>query len=267
MISPQTISDGNTPKKAVLSLKNVLYWQEMKRHRVHIYRSRSHLWITILTMIAPFVYLLLFSKIANIASTTLFLDLLVSCWRLLVAYAVAVGLGWLMAVCFYRGRRAIVMLPVFDVLQSFPTFAALPIGVYFWGRTNFTTIFFLVFTIIWPVFFSILSSMKLIKHDWEEAVEIAGLSGWNYLKLFLFPLSIPGLITGSIVGLGEGWEALVATEMIVEMKTGLGPFFQSNVGNVGITMFGILGFLILIFVINKLLWIPLLDWGHHTMEE
>ncbi len=239
----------------------------MKKHRIRIYRSKRHLWITLLTVIAPFVYLLLFSQIAHIASAQLFADLLVSCWRLLVAYILAVILGWLMAVCFYHGKRAIVMLPFFDVLQSFPTFAALPIAVYFWGQTNFTTIVFLVLTVIWPIFFSILSSMKLIKHDWEEAVEIAGLRGWDYLRLFLFPLSIPGLITGSIVGLGEGWEALVATEMIVGMQTGLGQFFQSNATSTGVTVFGILGFLILIFVINKLLWIPLLDWSHHTMEE
>ncbi len=241
--------------------------EKMKRHRVHIYKSRRHFWITLATVVAPFVYLFFFSQLAHIASARLFYDLLVSCWRLLIAYAIAVLFGWLMAVCFYRGRRAVVALPLFDVLQSFPTFAALPTAVYFWGQTNFTTIVFLVLTVVWPIFFSVLSSMKLIKHDWEEAAEISGLRGWDYFRLFLLPLSIPGLITGSIVGLGEGWEALVATEIIVSMKTGLGQFFQNNAENTAVTAFGILGFLILIFVINKLLWIPLLDWSHHTMEE
>ena len=239
----------------------------MKRLRVRIYKSRPHLYITILTVIAPFAYLFFFSELAHIAAGELFYNLFVSCWRLLVAYAIAVALGWTMAVCFYRGRQAEVALPIFDVLQSFPTFAALPTAVYFWGQTNFTTIFFLVITVIWPIFFSILSSMKLIKHDWGEAVEIAGLRGWNYFRYFLLPLSLPGLITGSIVGLGEGWEALVATEIIVGMKTGLGQFFESNAENTAVTAFGILGFLILIFVINKLVWIPLLDRGHHMMEE
>jgi ABC-type anion transport system duplicated permease subunit len=94
-----------------------------------------------------------------------------------------------------------------------------------------------------------------------------GLRGWDYLKYYLVPLSIPGIITGSIVGLGEGWEALVATEMIVGTKTGLGPFFQGFSQNVPVTIFGILGFLIIIFSINKLLWIPLLDWSHSKLEE
>ncbi len=36
-------------------------------------------------------------------------------------------------------------------------------------------ILFLIVTIIWPIFFSVISSMKLIQKDWEEVVEIEGL--------------------------------------------------------------------------------------------
>lgn len=239
----------------------------MRRHRVHIYKSRQHLYLTLLTIIVPFIYLLLFSQFAKIAASTLFTDLGVSFMRLVIAYICAAGLGWLMAVSFYTGKRSVIALPIFDVLQSFPTFAALPMAIYFWGATNFTTIFFLIITVIWPVFFSILSSLRLIKHEWQDAVQIMGLSGVDYLRKFLIPVSIPGLITGSVVGLGEAWEALVATEIIVRMKSGLGPFFQSFSTNPSVTAFGILGFLILIFSINKLIWIPLLDWSHHKVEE
>src|SRR5205823_1126122 len=117
--------------------------------------------------------LFVFSFITGLSPERLVFDVAQSFWRLLIAYLAAAAIGWLMAVCFYRGKRAIVALPIFDVLQSFPTFAALPLAVFFWGKSNFTVIFFLVITIIWPVFFSILSSLKLIKHEWQEAVEVA----------------------------------------------------------------------------------------------
>ena len=256
----QTVHLEQEPKKCYTI-------EEMRRHRISIYKSRPHLYVTLLTVMAPFAYLLLFSQFAKIAASTLFADIGVSMWRLIIAYLISAVLAWLMAVLFFRGKASVVALPAFDVLQSFPTFAALPLAISFWGPSNVTTIIFLIFTIIWPLFFSILSSMKLIRHEWEEAVEIYGLSGMDYLRYFLIPVSIPGLITGSIVGLGEAWEALVATEIIVGMKSGLGPFFQGFATNPGVTVFGILGFLILIFSINKLLWIPLLDWGHHKLEE
>jgi len=139
--------------------------------------------------------------------------------------------------------------------------------VLFWGATNTTVIVFLVLTIIWPIFFSVVSAMKMVKHEWEEAAQIMDLKGWHFFKYFLMPISIPSLITGSIIGLGEGWEALVATEIIVGVQSGLGNFFNSYSTNVQVTAFGILGLLVLIFSINKIIWLPLLEKTHERLAE
>ena len=237
------------------------------RHRVTIYPTNIHLIATFFVMLLPFVFLIVFAGLAHLAVGTLFLELAASVSRLAVAYGIAAAAAWIGAISFYRGKLAAVALPVFDVLQSFPTFAALPIATHLWGRSDTTVILFLIITVIWPIFFSILSNVRLMKHDWEESAEIVGLKGFDYLRLFVLPVSIPGLITGSIIGLGEGWEALVATEIIVHTNTGLGNFFQQYAQNTPITSFGILGLMVLIFSINKLIWIPLLDWSHRLLEE
>lgn len=237
------------------------------KHRIKIYNSRLHLALTIFFIVAPFIFLLLFARLTSVATSVLFGDLFVSFLRLLVAYSIAVIIAWVLAVSFFGGRRALIALPMFDVLQSFPTFATLPLAVYFWGASNFTVVFFLILTVIWPMLFSIIGSLRLIKHDWQEAVEMSGISGVTYMKKFIFPVSIPGLITGSLIGLGEGWEALIATEIVVKEKLGLGNFFLIYSSNPKITFLGILGFLILIFSINKLIWTPLLDWSHGKMED
>ena len=44
-------------------------------------------------------------------------------------------------------------------------------------------------------------------------------------------------------------------------------FNWPRITNPKITFLGILGFLILIFSINKLIWTPLLDWSHGKMED
>lgn len=239
----------------------------VKHHRVHIYAKEWHLVFTFFVLVLPLLFLIVFAGLTHVAVLGLLTELTRSVWRLGVAYIIAVFLAWVSAVLFYRGKAATVALPVFDVLQSFPTFAALPLATYFWGRTDTTVILFLVITVIWPIFFSILSSLRLVKHDWEESAEILGLTGFDYLRLYLLPISIPGLITGSIIGLGEGWEAMVATEIIVKVKDGLGNFFQTFSQNATMTTFGIVGLLLIIFSINKLVWIPLLDWSHRLMEE
>lgn len=239
----------------------------MPHHRIDIYRSRWHLAATFLLIFVPFIYLLLFSRLAEVDHGRLFYDLMVSAGRLLVAYLIAAMLGWVCAVAFYHGRRASIALPIFDVLQSFPTFAALPLATLAWGPSNTTVILFLVITVLWPIFFSIISSLKQVNREWRDAAQVAGLRGWQYVRLFLVPISLPGLITGSIVGLGEGWEALVATEIIVGIKNGLGVFFQASVQNLTITALGILGLLGVIFSLNKLIWLPLLEWSHHLTGE
>lgn len=232
-----------------------------------IYRSHLHWIATLLVITAPFIYLLIFSRLTNIAAGKLGSDVIFSLGRLAAAYVISVIFGWILAVSFYSGRRSIFALPTFDLLQSFPTFALLPLAVLVMGVSNTTIIFFLIFTIIWPIIFSIISGLKLIKRDWYEAAAVYNLHGWRYIRNFLWPASLPGVITGTIIGLGEGWEALIATEIIVRMPKGLGNFFQSYVSNPAITGFGVLGFLVLVFSINHLLWLPLLEWSHRQLEE
>lgn len=239
----------------------------MHKKPIKIYKSKWHLIFTFFVIILPFAFLLIFSQLADIATTKLFNNVFISFLRLMIAYFIATILAWILAIFFYKGRRSDIALPVFDVLQSFPTFAILPLMTFFFHTSNLIIIFFLIITVIWPILFSIISSLKLIKREWEEAAIIFKLKKWNYLKYFIFPISIPGLITGSIIGLGEGWEALIATEIIVHTKTGLGNFFQTFSTNPTITILGILGFLILIFSINKLIWLPLMEWSHKKMEE
>ena len=238
----------------------------MTRKRSLIYRSRLHVLATVFFLLLPFAFFFFYAQLTSLSTGDLFSDVLVSCVRMIVAYVIAAVLGWVMAVAFYSGRRALVALPLFDVLQSFPTFAALPLAVLKFGNGNTTVIFFLMINILWPVFFTIISSLKLSKHEWKEAMQIYQVRGWQYVKQYLLPVTIPGLITGSIIGLGDGWEALVATEMIVAPKKGMGVFFQAFSNNPTITALGIFGLLLLIFVVNKLLWLPLLEWSHRTME-
>lgn len=238
-----------------------------KPKRVKIYQSRVHLLATFLFLSLPFAFFLGLSEFIHLPATTLFADIFNSLYRMTIAYLIATVLGWIFAVLLFKGKRSAIALPLFDVLQSFPTFAALPLTVYFLGVNSATIILFLIVTIIWPIFFSVISSLKLIQKDWEEVVEIVGLKGWKYLVYFLWPISIPGLITGTIIGLGDAWEAMIATEIIVGIKSGLGNFFNFYSKNPTITAFGILGFLLLIFSVNKLIWLPLLEYSHRRMEE
>jgi NitT/TauT family transport system permease protein len=234
-----------------------------------VYPSFSSLLFTVFLVAMPFAFLFVGTQVGHIAFWPLMGDLGLSAYRLAIAYFFSVTAAWILAVMFYRGLRGKVALPIFDVLQSFPTFAAMPMAVYVLGteRIDTTIIFFLVITIMWPILFSIISSLKMVRNDWQDASQIYNLHGIQYYTKFIIPVSLPGVITGTVIGLGEGWEALIATEMVVNADRGLGHFFMANAQSVGITAFGIAGFLLLIFVFNRFVWLALLDWSHQLMEE
>ncbi len=239
----------------------------MRKKMMHVYRSKAHLAGTIAIIVVPFLCLLYFSKVTHIESRVLFENLFISFLRMAAAYVLAAIIGWVLAIMFYRGRRSDYFLPLFDVLQSFPTTAALPLAVLYWGKNNFTVIFFLAFCIIWPIFFSLVNTLRLLKPEWEESTKIGGLSNFQYLRSFLVPVSIPALITGSIIGLGDGWEALVATEIVVGIQMGMGQFFVRFAENSTVTALGILAMLIVVFSINKIVWTPILERTHHFLED
>jgi ABC-type nitrate/sulfonate/bicarbonate transport system permease component len=234
-----------------------------------VYPSLQSMLVTVALVAAPFLFFFIGAQIGGIKFWPLMGDLGTSALRLAAAYLVSVTLAWILAVLFYQGLRAKVALPIFDVLQSFPTFAALPLAAFLLGPENIegTIIFFLVITIMWPILFSIISSLKMMRNDWQEAAAIYNLKGKDYLRYFVIPVSLPGVITGTVIGLGEGWEALIATELIVKAQQGLGSFFGIYEHNVYMTAFGITGFLLLIFVFNKFVWLSLMDWSHQMMEE
>lgn len=236
-------------------------------HPFPIARSRAHILSSLVVLSIPFAAFWFFSAFTGISAVRMMAELGVSLMRVVVALVISIVLAWTLAVLFYSGTRGAVALPIFDLLQSIPTSALLPLAVLYLGPSTLTVIAFLIVTIVWPLLFSVISALKLIRKDWEEAVSMAHLNTFDYVRYFLLPASIPGLITGIIIGLGEGWEALIATELIVKTPQGLGAFFAAFSHDPQATAVGIVALMTIIFAINKLVWLPLLEWSHRMVEE
>lgn len=236
-------------------------------HHFSVNRSFHHLIVAFGLILLPLFGFFIFSQISGISFNVAIGDLFVSFFRISLAFIIAVCLAWLLVIFFIRGKTEGVTLAIFDVLQSLPTFTILPIAVHFFGQSEITIIFFLVITIIWPIIFSIVSSLKQVDKNWHEAVTMSRIHGFDYIHYYLFPVTAPGIVTGAIIGLGDGWEALIATEIILQTKRGLGPFFQLFSDNTGMTLFGVLIFLSVIFTLNKFIWLPLLEKSHRLTEQ
>lgn len=238
------------------------------RRYLKIYKKKIHALWTFLIVLLPFLFIVLFTPLSYSEKMSFMSDLGASSVRLVVAYVISLFLAIVLGITLSRGRVGTVSLPVFDVLQSFPTFAMLPLAVHVFGPSDMTVIFFLVVTVVWPMLFAIISSQKLIKTAWEEAATVYGATGIKRFTHFALPVAAPGIVTGSIVGLGEGWEAVVGAELIVGLKDhGLGGFFESGGTQGHVVFFGVMALLLFIFVLNHIIWLPLLEKSHKMLTE
>ena len=129
-------------------------------------------------------------------------------------------------------------------------------------------VLFAVTSIIWPILFATLTAIKSAHSDLSDAATIFGARGWRRIPYYLAPLSLPAVLTGSIVGIAIGWEAVIGAELIVHL-VGFGSFIlTASTEGVNKTAFaGMLAILLLVFVINRLVWAPLLADSNKRYAE
>lgn len=236
-------------------------------HIHHIYKKRHHRLIAILTLLAPIILLALLGGLAKSDFISILNALGLSVYRLALGYSISLVLGITLAIAFGTSKFGDAMIPVFDVMQNIPSFALIPVFALFLGYTNAMAIIFIATSVIWPILFYILHAIRSARIDLNDVATIFGATGLKRILNYLIPLSWPAIITGSIVGISIGWEAVIGIE-IIGFHSGIGVFLNnaSTAGNNALLTAGIATILILVFVINKLVWMPLLKKTEYYAE-
>ena len=218
------------------------------------------MWIILAALVTTGAALALLGYFAHVEWLPLGEALARTTYRLAVAYVIAMALGVSIALLVGWSPLTDYLFPVFDLLQNIPSFALLPIFIYFFGFTGEMIILFAVSSIIWPILFAVLTAIRSAHVDLADAATIFGATGIKRIPYYLAPLSYPAILTGSVVGIAIGWEAVIGAEIISSLS-GFGAFIL-KAGTAGIspaTIAGTIGILLIVFVINRLIWAPLLS--------
>lgn len=184
----------------------------------------------------------------------------ISFFRVAIAYFLSLVLAVVIGIAVTRSLRVeAVALPILDVLQSFPNFALLPLVIVWFGAGSLAIITILVVTMVWPILFAIVAGTKAIRSELGEAAWIFGARGRKAIRAFLLPALFPAIVSGSIVGWGEGWEAIVGAEIIAR-GSGIGNQIAMavEVGQTNLLFIMLLILMYVIFVVNTWVWLALL---------
>ena len=138
--------------------------------------------------------------------------------RVVGAYAVCLAIALPLAMKVARSSRAgRVGLPIIEVVASFPATALFPVIIFElipYLSDQGAAILMLVTGMLWYLFFNILSGIRSLPPDLEEAARSYGLKGRKFLRRVLLPGIFPALITGSITAFGGGWNTLIVAEYL-----------------------------------------------------
>lgn len=174
--------------------------------------------------------------------------------RLVVGAAAGMAIGIPLGVLVGLNARArAVLWPLLLFFQAIGDIAWLPILLIWFGFGLTTMTFVIVYTVLFPMVLNTALGVRTVPLDLHRAARSLGASRARVILEVVLPGALPNIITGLRNGLGFGWRALIATEIIVG-TSGIG-FLMFDARRAGSVVEILLGMIVL-----GLLWYIVDGW-------
>ena len=140
--------------------------------------------------------------------------------------------------------------PLIEVLRPVPPLAWIPLSILWFGIGDIQNQFIIFLGMFFPILLNTIAGVKNIEPNIIRAARCLGASEARILRRIVLRAALPQIITGIRVGLGVGWMALVAAEL-VGANSGLGflindarTLLRTDVVIVGMITIGFIGLII-----------------------
>ena len=181
--------------------------------------------------------------------------------RLAAGSAAGVALGIPLGVLVGLNARARAMLwPILLFFQAIGDIAWLPILLIWFGFSLTTMTIVIVYTVLFPVVLNTALGVRSVPLELHRAAQSLGASRARVIWEVVLPGALPNIMTGLRNGLGYGWRALIAAEIIVG-TSGIG-FLMFDARRAGSVVEILLGMIIL-----GLLWYIVDSWVLAPIER
>lgn len=111
--------------------------------------------------------------------------------------------------------------PVVKLLYPIPGIAWIPLALLWFGLTDKAIVFVVFMSAAFPLYFNTESGARAISPLLVDAARCFGARGFTLFVRVIVPATLPYIITGLRVALGNAWRMIVAAE-ILAAQTGVG---------------------------------------------
>lgn len=206
-----------------------------------------------------------------IASGVLIEYLVASVGRLMLGcvagFALAVPLGVAIGTSRFFDR---LLSPVVALVQPIPGIAWIPLAILWFGLGPMAVGFIIFLSAFFPIIINTVTGVRTISPEHLRASRVFGFTPRMMLMDVILPGALPYIVTGTRLGFGYGWRALVAGEMIAA-GSGLGymifearNFLRTDEVIVGMLTIGLFWATVERFVLRPLERRTIERWGMAT---
>jgi len=111
--------------------------------------------------------------------------------------------------------------PIMEILRPIPPLAWIPLSILWFGIGDAQNEFIIFLGMFFPILINTIVGVKNVDPNLVRAARSLGAPEYKVLSRIILKGSLPQIITGVRIGLGVGWMALVAAEL-VGANSGLG---------------------------------------------
>ncbi len=163
---------------------------------------------------AAFIRLLTTGVLSEYASTSLRMIGISA----VLSLAIGVPVGFAVGVNRYAARSLEGFL---RFLQGVSGIAWLPLAIIWFGFSHTTTLVVVIYTLIVPIIFNTMIGVRAIPENYVLVLRSLGAGRLRLVTDVYLPGALPSIVVGLRLGMGYGWRALIAAEMLVR-RGGLG---------------------------------------------
>ena len=184
-----------------------------------------------------------------------------------VILAAVIGLPAGIALGIFAGMsRPIskVLEPIGVFANSISGIAWIPLAIVWFGVGWMTTLFIMLNTIFWLMFFNAMLGVRGIEKVYEQSVLTMGGNRWDVITNVYLPGAMPSIISGMRMSMGFGWRALIAAEMIGG-DSGLGFMIFTSASEFKIeeVFLGVIIIALIFLATDRYFLMPLEKWTVH----